>query len=83
MPPGDAGTTHPVADSLSVSRARSVTHLNATATVNATRWQFHALKATWWSVKGGSGARTKPQRIAPGLAKESYCDKLRVGENIP
>ena len=52
--------------------------------MNATRWRlFEQLKATVLPVEGGSGARTKMQRIQHGLPKEHYYDALCVGASTP
>lgn len=58
--------------------------LKDAAMMNATRWRLYAqLKATGLPVEGGSGGRTKKQRIAHGLPKEHYYDALCVGESTP
>lgn len=54
--------------------------LKDAAMMNATRWRLYTqLKATGLPVEGGSGARTKMQRIQHGLPKEHYYDALCVG----
>ncbi|PSR20497.1 MAG: HNH endonuclease [Sulfobacillus acidophilus] len=58
--------------------------LKDAAFMNATRWRLYAqLQATGVPVEGGSGGRTKKQRIAHGLPKEHYYDALCVGESTP
>ncbi|PSR23824.1 MAG: hypothetical protein C7B45_02085 [Sulfobacillus acidophilus] len=58
--------------------------LKDAAMMNATRWRlYEQLKATGLPVEGGSGGRTKKQRIAHGLPKEHYYDALCVGESTP
>lgn len=58
--------------------------LRDAAMMNATRWRlYHQLQATNLPVEGGSGARTKMQRIAHGLPKEHYYDALCVGASTP
>ena len=52
--------------------------------MNATRWRFFTpLQATGLPVEGGSGGRTKMQRIQHSLPKEHYYDALCVGESTP
>lgn len=58
--------------------------LRDAAMMNATRWQlYNQLKATGLPVEGGSGGRTKMQRIAHNLPKEHYFDALCVGKSTP
>jgi len=58
--------------------------LKDAALMNATRWRlYESLKATGLPVEGGSGARTKKQRIEHGLSKEHYYDALCVGASTP
>lgn len=58
--------------------------LKDAASMNATRWRLYdALKATGLPVEGGSGGRTKKQRIDHGLPKEHYYDALCVGPSTP
>jgi len=58
--------------------------LKDAAMMNATRWRlYHQLKATSLPVEGGSGGRTKKQRIDHGLPKEHYYDALCVGKSTP
>ena len=58
--------------------------LKDAAMMNATRWRLYAqLTATGLPVEGGSGGRTKMQRIAHDLPKEHYYDALCVGESTP
>ena len=58
--------------------------LKDAALMNATRWRlFEQLKAPGLPVEGGSGARTKMQRMARGFPKEHYFDALCVGESTP
>ncbi len=58
--------------------------LKDAAMMNATRWRLYgALRATGLPVEGGSGARTKMQRIAHNLPKEHYYDALCVGQSTP
>ena len=58
--------------------------LRDAAMMNATRWRLYAqLKQTGLPVEGGSGARTKKQRLALKLPKEHYYDALCVGESTP
>ncbi len=58
--------------------------LKDAAAMNATRWRlYEQLKATGLPVEGGSGGRTKMQRIAHGLPKEHYYDALCVGASTP
>ena len=52
--------------------------------LNATRWRlYQALQATGLPVEGGSGGRTKQQRIQHHLPKEHYYDALCVGKSTP
>ena len=52
--------------------------------MNATRWRLYdQVKGMGLPVEGGSGGRTKQQRIARGLPKEHYYDALCVGESTP
>ena len=52
--------------------------------MNATRWRLYTqLHATGLPVEGGSGGRTKMQRIAHDFPKEHYFDALCVGESTP
>jgi hypothetical protein len=54
--------------------------LQDAAFMNATRWRlYEQLKATGLPVEGGSGGRTKKQRIEHRLPKEHYFDALCVG----
>ena len=58
--------------------------LKDAAMMNATRWRLYgALRATGLPVEGGSGARTKMQRIAHNLPKEHDYDALCVGQSTP
>ena len=58
--------------------------LNDAAMMNATRWRLYAqLQATGLPVEGGSGGRTKTQRLAHGFPKEHDTDALCVGESTP
>ncbi len=58
--------------------------LKDAAMMNATRWRlYEQLRATGLPVEGGSGARTKMQRIAHNLPKEHYYDALCVGASTP
>ena len=58
--------------------------LKDAAMMNATRWRlYHQLQDTGLPVEGGSGGRTKMQRIQHGLPKEHYYDALCVGESTP
>ena len=58
--------------------------LKDAAMMNATRWRLYvSLKATGLPVEGGSGGRTKWQRIERGFPKEHYFDALCVGESTP
>ncbi len=52
--------------------------------MNATRWRLDdQLRATGLPVEGGSGGRTKMQRIAHTFPKEHYYDALCVGASTP
>ena len=58
--------------------------LKDAAMMNATRWRlYEQLQATGLPVEGGSGARTKMQRIQHRLPKEHYYDALCVGQSTP
>lgn len=58
--------------------------LQDAAMMNATRWRLYGqLKATGLPVEGGSGGRTKKQRLNHGFPKEHYYDALCVGESTP
>ena len=58
--------------------------LKDAALMNATRWRLYTqLQATGLPMEGGSGARTKMQRIAHALPKEHYFDALCVGKSTP
>ncbi len=58
--------------------------LKDAAMMNATRWRlYEQLKATGLPVEGGSGGRTKKQRLDHGFPKEHYFDALCVGESAP
>ena len=58
--------------------------LRDAAMLNATRWRLYAeLKAMGLPVEGGSGGRTKMQRLQHGLPKEHYYDALCVGVSTP
>ncbi len=58
--------------------------LKDAAMMNATRWRlYHQLQATGLPVEGGSGGRTKKQRIEHELPKEHYYDALCVGKSTP
>jgi 5-methylcytosine-specific restriction endonuclease McrA len=60
------------------------TPLKDAAMMNATRWRlYEQLKATGLPVEGGSGGRTKKQRIEQHWPKEHYYDALCVGESTP
>lgn len=72
------------ADRLERVRAQLRTPLRDAAAMNATRWRlYHQLQAMGLPVEGGSGGRTKMQRIAHGLPKEHYYDALCVGKSTP
>ena len=65
-------------------QAQAKKPLKDAALMNATRWRLYAqLQATGLPVEGGSGARTKKQRIEHGLPKEHYYDALCVGASTP
>jgi hypothetical protein len=65
-------------------QAQAQQPLKDAAMMNATRWRLYAqLQATGLPVEGGSGGRTKAQRIAYHLPKEHYYDALCVGERTP
>lgn len=65
-------------------QAKAQTPLQDAAMMNATRWRlYEQLKATGLPVEGGSGGRTKMQRIQHGLPKEHYYDALCVGGSTP
>lgn len=65
-------------------QAQAKQPLKDAAMMNATRWRlYEQLKATRLPVEGGSGARTKMQRIQHGLPKEHYYDALCVGASTP
>lgn len=52
--------------------------------MNATPWRLYTqLQAIGLPVEGGSGGRTKKQRIEHGLPKQHYYDALRVGASTP
>lgn len=58
--------------------------LRSAAYMNATRFAlYERLKATGLPVEGGSGARTKMNRIALGLPKTHYYDACAVGQSTP
>ena len=58
--------------------------LQDAAVMNATRWRlYEQLQGTGLPVEGGSGGRTKKQRIEHGLPKEHYFDALCVGKSTP
>ncbi len=58
--------------------------LQDAAVMNMTRWRLYTqLQATGLPVEGGSGGRTKKQRIEHGLPKEHYFDALCVGKSTP
>ncbi|MCL5013353.1 MAG: RNA-guided endonuclease IscB [Firmicutes bacterium] len=58
--------------------------LKDAALMNATRWRlYRQLQVTGLPVEGGSGGRTKMQRIQHDLPKEHYYDALCVGESTP
>jgi 5-methylcytosine-specific restriction endonuclease McrA len=60
------------------------TPLKDAAMMNATRWRLYTqLQATGLPVEGGSGGRTKKQRIAHHLPKGHYYDALCVCESTP
>ena len=66
------------------TQAQARKPLRDAAMMNATRWRlYEQLKATGLPVEGGSGARTKMQRLAHGLPKEHYYDALCVGKSTP
>lgn len=72
------------ADRLPQALAQLQRPLRDTAMMNATRWRLYdQLKATRLPVEGGSGGRTKKQRIDHGFPKEHYFDALCVGESTP
>ena len=65
-------------------QAQAKTPLTDAAMMNATRWRLYdPLKNTGLPVDGGSGARTKMQRLAHDLPKEHYYDALCVGASTP
>ena len=65
-------------------QAQAQKPLKDAAMVNATRWRLYTqLKATSLPVEGGSGGRTKQQRIALSFPKEHYYDALCVGISTP
>lgn len=65
-------------------RAQARKPLKDAAMMNATRWRLsEQLKATGVPVEGGSGGRTKKQRMAHGLPKEHDYDALCVGQSTP
>ncbi len=52
--------------------------------MNATHWRLYdQLRATGLSVEGGSGGRTKMQRMAYGLPKEHDYHALCIGASTP
>jgi len=58
--------------------------LKDAAAMNATRWRlYYQLQATGLPLEGGSGGRTKKQRIEHQLPKEHYYDALCVGASTP
>ena len=58
--------------------------LKDAAMMNATRWRLYTqLQATGLPVEGGSGGRTKMQRLAHAFPKEHYYDALCVGKSTP
>jgi hypothetical protein len=60
------------------------TPLRDAAAMNATRWRLYGqLQALGLSVEGGSGGRTKMQRVQRALPKEHYYDALCVGKSTP
>ena len=66
------------------TQAQARKPLRDAAMMNATRRRlYEQLKATGLPVEGGSGARTKMQRLAHGLPKEHYYDALCVGKSTP
>ncbi len=58
--------------------------LKDAAMMNATRWRLYTqLEATGLPVEGGSGGRTKKQRLDHHFPKAHYYDALCVGESTP
>lgn len=65
-------------------QAQAKQPLKDAALMNATRWAlWHRLKKTGLPIEGGSGGRTKMQRIQRCLPKEHYYDALCVGPSTP
>lgn len=65
-------------------QAQAKKPLKDAAMMNATRWKlYRQLKETGLLVEGGSGGRTKMQRIQRELPKEHYYDALCVGASTP
>ena len=65
-------------------QAHAKKSLKDAAIMNATRWRLYTqLQATELPLEGGSGGRTKMQRIQHALPKEHYYDALCVGESTP
>jgi len=65
-------------------QAQARTPLRDAAMMNATRWRlYEQLQATGLPLEGGSGGRTKKQRIEHGFPKTHYFDALCVGESTP
>lgn len=72
------------ADRLERIHRQRNTPLRDAAAMNVTRWRLYTqLKALGLPLEGGSGGRTKKQRIALHLPKEHYFDALCVGESTP
>ncbi len=66
-----------------INRRRKAPFSDAAA-INATHWRLYdQLKARGLPVEGGSGGRTKMQRIASHLPKEHYHEALCVGASTP
>ena len=65
-------------------QAQTKKPLKDAAMMNATRWRLYTqLKATGLPVEGGSGGRTKKQRLDHRFPKAHYYDALCVGESTP
>ena len=65
-------------------QAQAKKPLRDAAMMNATRWRlYNELKALGLDLEGGSGGRTKKQRIEHKLPKEHYYDALCVGPSTP
>lgn len=63
---------------------QSKNSLRDAAFMNATRWKLYEnLKNLGLSVEGGTGARTKMQRLSHNLPKTHYYDAACVGASTP